>query len=69
MTWTMYWGGGLTVLFGLGMKPESMEGVPGLVLESLMQGVLKADCVSVWFSDMKVNATMSPTAASIVGGE
>jgi hypothetical protein len=55
-------GGGFAELFVLGMKPESTPA------ESLSQGVVKADWVTVWFSDMNVKTTMSPTAASIVFG-
>ena len=55
-------GAGETVLLRLGMNPESMP------VASLSQGVVKADCVTVWFCDSKVNITMSPTAASMVSG-
>ena len=52
-------GGGLTVLLGLGMNPESAP--PAIAT----QGRGKVACVSVWFADMKLNWTISPTAASI----
>ena len=56
------WGGGTTLLFRLGMKPESIPP------SSFSQGVVKADCVAVWFCDSNVKMTMSPIAASIVSG-
>jgi hypothetical protein len=56
------WGAGTTVLFRLGMKPESLPAA------SLTQGEVKADCVAVWFSDKNVKMTISPTLASIVSG-
>ena len=56
-------GDGETVLLMLGMKPESMPPA------SFSQGVVKADCVAVWFCDSNVKITISPTAASIVFGE
>ena len=55
-------GGGMTVLLILGMKPVSKP--PG----KNSQGVPKLDWVAVWFADMKVKTTRSPTAASIVFG-
>jgi len=65
MTWNIIIGGGLMVLLGLGMKPESTPIPPA----SLTQGVVKADCVTVWFLVSKLNWTMSPTAAVIWLGE
>jgi hypothetical protein len=62
VTWNIIEGGGETVLFGLGMKPES---TPPIILT---QGRGKVDWVTVWFWDMKVNSTISPTAALIDGG-
>lgn len=61
-TWNIIIGGGLMLLPGFGMKPESTP------LGSFSQGVLKEDCVTVWFSDMKVNCTMSPTSAVMLSG-
>lgn len=55
-------GGGLTVLLGLGRKPES---APPCIL---MQGLENVDWVKVWFLDMNVNSTMSPGAAMMVLG-
>jgi hypothetical protein len=55
-------GGGLTVLLMLGIKPESIPP------SSFSQGVVKADCVAVWFWDSKEKTTISPTAASMVSG-
>ena len=60
-TWMTTTGGGLTMLPALGMKPESK---PWMVV----QGTPKADCVTVWLVDMKVNCTRSPTAALMVLG-
>ena len=48
---------------GLGMKPESSPPA------SASQGVVKADCVAVWFCSKNVKTTMSPMFASIVSGE
>lgn len=56
------WGAGTTELLELGTKPES---VPPAIAS---QGVVKPDWVAVWFADMNVNTTMSPTAASTVLG-
>lgn len=50
------------MLLTLGMKPESIPP------DKNSQGVPKPDCDAVWFNDMKVKTTMSPTAASIVSG-
>ena len=55
-------GGGLLALPGLGMKPESCPPA------SLTHGFEKEDCVTVWFMSMKMNLTMSPTAAWMVSG-
>jgi hypothetical protein len=49
VTWKSIIGGGLTLLLGFGMKPESAPEA------SFMQGVPKEDCVAVWFCDMKLN--------------
>lgn len=62
VTWNIIDGEGETVLFGFGMKPES---TPPIILT---QGTGKVDWVTVWFSDMKLNSTMSPTAALIEEG-
>lgn len=59
MTCMATWGGGLTVLLGLAMKPEFIPPARG------SQGFAKEDCVAVWFWLMKVKTTMSPTAALI----
>jgi len=50
-------------LLMLGMKLESIA--PAI----FTQGKAKADCVRVWFWDMKEKVTMSPTAALMVHGE
>lgn len=55
-------GAGTTLLLILGMNPESLP--PGRA----SQGVVKVDCVAVWFDSMKVKITISPIAASIVSG-
>jgi len=55
-------GAGTTLLLILGMNPESMPPARA------SQGVVKADCVAVWFDSMKVKMTISPIAASIVSG-
>jgi len=49
-------------LFAFGMKPESIPPARA------SQGVVKADCVAVWFADKNVKTTISPTAASMVSG-
>jgi hypothetical protein len=56
-------GGGTTLLLGFGMNPESTPPA------SASQGVVKADCVAVWFCSMNVKITISPIAALIVSGE
>ena len=61
--WILKDGGGTTVLLGLGMNIESMP--PAI----LMQGVVKPDCVTVWFVDMKLNCTISPFLAMMLLGE
>ena len=61
--WILKDGDGTTVLLGLGMNIESMP--PAI----LMQGVVKPDCVTVWFVDMKLNCTISPFLAMMVLGE
>ena len=63
VTCTFIVGGGLTVLFGLGMNVESMPPARAT------QGSGKEDWVTVWFWDMKLNWIMSPTAASTELGE
>jgi hypothetical protein len=45
------------------MNPESIPSA------SFTQGSAKADSVTVWFCDMKVKTTISPTAAEIDSGE
>jgi hypothetical protein len=55
-------GAGLTVLLMFGMNPESIP--PGRA----SQGVVKADCVAVWFCSKNVKMTISPIAASMVSG-
>lgn len=62
MTCMATWGGGLTVLFALGTKPESMPPARG------SQGVAKDDCVAVWLLLSKVKTTESPTAALTSAG-
>ena len=55
-------GGGTTLLLGFGMNPESTPPT------SASQGVVKADCVAVWFCCMNVKITISPIAALIESG-
>jgi hypothetical protein len=62
MTCIAICGGGLTVLFGFGMKPVSIP--PG----KATQGSVKADWVAVWFCDINSKMTISPTFALIVSG-
>jgi hypothetical protein len=50
------------LLLGFGMNPESIPPA------SASQGVVKADCVAVWFCSKKVKMTMSPIAAWILSG-
>jgi hypothetical protein len=57
------WGGGVTLLLMFGMNPESNPPARA------SQGVVKADCVAVWFCSKNVKMTISPMAASIVSGE
>jgi hypothetical protein len=47
---------------GLGMKPES---IPPSIFS---QGLANVDCVTVWFFCMKINSTVSPTAAVMDSG-
>jgi hypothetical protein len=56
------WGGGVTLLLGFGMNPESIPPA------SASQGVVKADCVAVWFCSKNVKMTISPMEASMVSG-
>lgn len=62
VTWNTKVGGEFTVSLGFGMKPESAPPA------SFRHGAVNDDCVMVGFVDMKVNMTMSPTAASSVAG-
>lgn len=55
-------GAGMTVLFGLGMKPESIPPA------AFTHGFAKSDSVTVWLALMNSNWTMSPMAALIVSG-
>jgi hypothetical protein len=56
-------GAGLTLLLTFGMNPESIPPARA------SQGVVKADCVAVWFCSKNVKMTISPIAASMVSGE
>ena len=62
-TVTCIWKAGLGMLSALlGMKPDWM---PFCIA---VQGAVKLDCVRVWFSDWKLNCTMSPTLTLSVFG-
>jgi hypothetical protein len=55
-------GAGTMLLLGFGINPESIPPA------SASQGVVKADCVAVWFCSRNVKMTISPMAATIVSG-